>query len=263
MPHAQTANARLFYRWDGPDRAPVLVLSHALGAHHGMWDANVPVLGRDYRVLRYDHRGHGSSSVSPRPYDIELLARDVLGLLDSLRLGRVSFCGLSMGGMIGMWLGANAGERIERLILANTSAHLASPDAMNERIAAVTRGGMAAVADTMIERWFTSRFRSAQPAAIARVREMLLATPTEGYIAACLAVRDMDQRKLLARISAPTLVISGLRDPATPPDHAHALRDQITGAKLAELEASHVSNIEAAAEFDAAVLRFLKESAVQ
>ena len=260
MPQVRIRDTQLFYRWDGPEKGPVLLLSHALGAHHGMWDANVPALARGLRVLRYDHRGHGSSGVTAGPYTIELLARDVLDLIDALALGTVSFCGLSMGGMVGMWLGANAGERIERLILANTSAHLASPDAMNARIAAVTRSGMAAVADTMVERWFTPRFRAEQPAAVARVREMLLASPAQGYIASCLAVRDMDQRALLAKIRAPALVIGGLSDPATPPEHARALRDQIAGARLAELEAAHVSNIEAAAGFNQAVLAFLEET---
>ena len=259
MPHTTTASTRLFYRWDGPESAPALVLTHALGANHTMWDPNVAALSRDFRVLRYDSRGHGLSEVEPGPYTVERLARDVVELLDALGIARASFCGLSLGGMVGMWLGAHAADRIDRLVLANTSAHLANPGPMNERIAAVRANGMSAVAETMIERWFTPRFRSAEPAAAERVRKMLLATPPDGYIAACQAVRDMDMRPVLGRIKAPTLVIAGTQDPATPIDHGRNLRDQIAGSRWVELAAAHVSNIEAAAEFDAAVLNFLKE----
>jgi 3-oxoadipate enol-lactonase len=239
--------------------APVLVLTHALGANHTMWDPNIAALSRDFRVLRYDSRGHGLSQMEPGPYTVERLARDVVELLDALGVVRASYCGLSLGGMVGMWLGANAADRIDRLVLANTTAHLAAPEGMNARIEAVRWNGMRAVTDTMLERWFTPHFRSSEPAAADRVRKMLLATPPAGYIAACQAVRDMDMRPLLARIKVPTLVIAGTQDPATPIDYGRYLRDQIAGSRWVELAAAHVSNIEAAAEFDAAVLKFLKE----
>jgi 3-oxoadipate enol-lactonase len=263
MPHITTASTRLFYRWDGPERAPVLVLSHALGAHHGMWDGNVPALAGDFRVLRYDSRGHGESDVPPGPYDIERLARDVVELLDALGVRRASFCGLSLGGMVGIWLAANASERIERLALCNTSAYFGTPQAMNARMEAVRAGGMPAVVDTMLERWFTPHFRSADPDTEARVRKMLLATARAGYIASCQAVRDMDQRALLDKIVAPTLVIAGARDPATAPGHARYIHEHVRGARLVELEAAHVSNIEAATQFNAALTSFLQESRVQ
>jgi 3-oxoadipate enol-lactonase len=258
MPQIKTASTRLFYRWDGPERAPVLVLAHALGASHAMWDANIPALTHEFRVLRYDSRGHGSSDVPPGPYDIKRLARDVVELLDALELDTVDFCGLSMGGMAGIWLGANASDRIRRLILSNTCAHLDEPGAMNTRIEAVrTGGGMAAVTDAMLARWFTPHFRSTDPTAAEHVRRMLLSTPVAGYIATCQAVRDMDLRGLLDRIAAPTLVIAGARDPATPPEHSYYLRDHVRGARLVELQAAHVSNIEAAAQFNTALLEFL------
>jgi 3-oxoadipate enol-lactonase len=226
-----------------------------------MWDGNIPMLARRYRILRYDSRGHGSSDVPAGPYDIERLARDVLDLIDGLELDAVDFCGASVGGMVGIWLAASAGGRMRRLVLSNTTAYIEQPEALDARIEAVRwGGGMAAVADTMLERWFTPSFRTANPAIADRMRKMLLATPPSGYIATCQAVRDMDQRSLLEKIAAPTLVVAGKHDPATATDQSHYLRDRIRGARLVELEAAHVANIEAATAFDRALLEFLGES---
>lgn len=257
MSFVKAANARLFYRWDGPEGRPTLLLSNSLGTTHAMWDSQIADLAEHYRVLRYDTRGHGSSDVPAGPYDIALLARDVLALLDALELRTVSFCGLSLGGMVGIWLAANAAGRIERVVLCNTSAHVGSPDLWNSRIEAVRRGGMAAVADTVIERWLTPRFREANPQTVNRIRDMLLGTPPEGYAACCAAVRDMDQRASLERISAPALVISGAHDPAIPLEHGQLIAQRVRGARLTELDASHLSNVEAAHAFTAAVLEFL------
>jgi len=257
----QTA-IKTFHYLEGPDAAPVLMFSNSLGTNYRMWDPQVPVLSGRYRVLRYDTRGHGASEVAPGPYDIALLGRDVLALLDQLGLARVTFCGLSIGGMIGTWLGAHAPERVERLVLCNTSALMGGSDAWNTRIDTVRRDGMGAIADTVIERWFTSRFRAAEPEAVERIRQMLLATPASGYVACCAAVRDMDHRTLLSRITTPTLVIAGTHDPATPVSHARVLAERIAGARLVELDAAHLSNIEATATFNAAVLDFLADGRI-
>ncbi len=257
MSFVKKANARLFHRWDGPEGLPTLVFSNSLGTTHAMWNPQIADLAGHFRVLRYDSRGHGSSDVSAGPYDIALLARDVLALLDALELRTVSFCGLSIGGMVGMWIAANAPGRVDRLVLSNTSAHLGGPEVWNSRIEAVRRGGMEAVANTVIERWFTPRFREANPQTIDRIRGMLLGTPPEGYAACAAAVRDMDQRESLARIATPTLVICGTHDPATPPEHARFIQQQVRGARLVELDASHLSNVEAAPAFTAAALEFL------
>ncbi|MGH8309571.1 MAG: 3-oxoadipate enol-lactonase, partial [Steroidobacteraceae bacterium] len=203
----------IFHRVDGPLEAPVVVLSNSLGTSHGMWDAQLPSLARHFRVLRYDTRGHGASDVPPGPYDMAALGRDVLGLLDTAGIQRASFCGLSLGGMTGMWLAAHAPERVDRLVLCNTSSYMGAPEAWNTRIDAVRRGGMAAITEGVIERWFTSEFRAAEPAAVERIRQMLLTTSPEGYVACAAAVRDMDLRDDLTSISAPTLVVSGTRDP--------------------------------------------------
>ena len=154
------------YRFDGAYDAPVVMLSNSLGTNLAMWDSQIPVLTERYRVLRYDSRGHGHSTVTPGPYSIEQLARDAVALLDALGLTRVRFCGLSLGGMVGQWLGANAAPRLSRLVLCNTAAYMNAHDAYDARIDAVTRGGMAAVADGVLARWYTAQFIAAAPDAI-------------------------------------------------------------------------------------------------
>jgi 3-oxoadipate enol-lactonase len=248
---------KIHYRIEGEVNAPVLMLSHSLGADLTMWDAQVAALSGSFRVLRFDTRGHGGSAVVPGACDIAALAGDALGLLDWLEIPRVHFCGLSLGGMIGMWLAAHAPERIDRLVLANTAAQLGPPSNWDARIAAVRAGGMAAIADTVISRWFTPEFSRREPETIAKIRAAILATPPEGYAVCAAAIRDMDQRASLAAIRAPTLVIAGTHDPATPPALCHDLADAIAGARYLEFATAHLSNVEAAGPFNTAVREFL------
>jgi len=248
---------RLFQRFDGPADAPVLLFSNSLGTSLEMWDAQMPAFAERFRVLRYDMRGHGRSAVPPGPYSIADLGRDVLALLDANGIGRVRFCGLSMGGMTGMWLGCHAPERLEKLVLCNTSAQLGSPDQWNTRIAIVQNEGMKGVAEGVIGRWFTPEFREREPSEVARVRRMLLETPPAGYAACCAAIRDQDQREAICAVPVPTLVVAGARDPATPPEHSRIIASKIPGARLVELDAAHLSNIEARDRFTASVLEFL------
>lgn len=258
MPLVEAAGgARIFYRLDGAEDRPVLVLSNSLGTNLEMWAPQLPAFAERFRVLRYDSRGHGRSDAPPGPYTIELLGQDVLALLDGLGLERVAFCGLSKGGMVGQWLGVSAGQRLTRLVLANTSAHTGSPEIWTQRIATVQAQGMAAIVPALLDRWFTKGFQAREPAAVARIAAMLRATDPEGYAACCAAVRDMDQREAVRAIAVPTLVIAGRHDQATPPDHARLLAGRIPGARLVELEAAHLGNVEAAAPFTAAVLDFL------
>lgn len=252
---------RLHYRFDGPEDAPVLVLANSLGTDLGMWEPQLPAFARRFRVLRYDSRGHGASAVTPGPYTIEQLAGDVLGLLDRLDLRRVHFCGLSLGGMVGQWLGVHASERIDRLVLCNTAARIAPPELWNKRIESVRQGGMAAIATAVLERWFTQSYLAQSPTAIERLRAILLATPADGYVACCAAVRDMDQRDSVDRIKAPTLVIAGSRDLATPPADGRFLFERIEGADYLELDAGHLSNVEQAEQFTEAVVSFLTGAA--
>jgi len=257
MPYFQSGDARLYYRWDGNPHGPVLVLSNSLGTDLAMWDPQVSALGEVFRLLRYDARGHGSSTITPGEYDIERLSRDVIALLDELQLPKAHFCGLSLGGMVGQWLGAHAPERIDRLVLCCTTARVAAREPWDERIRVVRREGMVAVADTIIDRWFTPPYQEKEAARVDLIRRMLLRAPVEGYAACCAAVRDLDLRAANARVGAPTLVVYGAQDVAIPPDHSLAIANRVPGARLAELPGMHLCNIESADAFNSAVLEFL------
>jgi 3-oxoadipate enol-lactonase len=257
MPFAEIDGGRIHYRFDGAADAPVVVLSHSIGTDLSMWQRQIPALSLRFRILRYDSRGHGGSVVSAGPYSIELLARDVQELLDRLAISRAHFCGLSLGGMVGMWLAAHVPARVDKLVLANTAAHLPPPEAWDARIKSVQEAGMASIADVVLERWFTPAFWESYPLDVETARRALLATSPDGYIACCAAIRDMDQRPALGSIQSSTLVIAGQRDPATPPAKCRMIADAIRGARFIEFSASHLSNIEAAEAFSATVLDFL------
>lgn len=247
---------RIAYRIEGRADAPVLLLSNSLGTTMAMWEPQMAAFTGRFRVLRYDSRGHGRSDAPAGSYSIDRLGRDAIELLDALGIGRVTFCGLSKGGMIGQWLGWRAPERLDRLILANTSAYMGPPEGWDARIRAVAAGGMAAMTGPVLQRWFRPAFLAAAPEAVAPVRAMLLATPPHGYAGCCAAIRDMDQRPVLPLVATPTLVIAGNADPATPIEHAEQLARGIAGARLVSLDAAHLSNVEQPAGFAGAVLDF-------
>jgi 3-oxoadipate enol-lactonase len=244
MPFLETKTARIHYLLEGPENAQVLAFSNSLGANYGMWDSQADEFRRNFRVLRYDTRGHGESSTTPGPYSIELLGKDVLALLDALRFESVHFCGLSMGGMIGMWLALHASQRLKRLVLCNTAAKIGTTEGWNARIETVRTNGMKAIAPAVIERWFTAAFREKTPSSVAKIQKAIEDTNPEGYAACCAAVRDLDCRVELGTIRASTLVIAGASDPATPPADGRFLAAQIPGGQYAELNAAHLSNIE-------------------
>jgi 3-oxoadipate enol-lactonase len=253
----ESNEARLAYRWDGSDGAPVLLLAHSLGVDLHMWNAQIASLATRFHILRYDIRGHGRSSAPRGPYTIEQLGRDVLNLLDALDVARVSFCGLSMGGMVGQWLGINAPERLQRLVLCNTAAVMPPPGLWDQRIDTVLAEGMQALTPAILQRWFTPAFQQAEPAAVAPIEASLNNANIEGYAGCCAAVRDMDLRSELARINIPTLIIAGDQDASTPLETARFIAGQIAGSCLAVLTAAHLSNIEAAADFNRTLLDFL------
>lgn len=258
MPFLELKDSRTYYELSGPDQAPVLIFSNSLGTSTAMWDPQIPTLSRDFRILRYDTRGHGQSTVSSGPYKIDQLACDILALLEKLKIERVHFCGLSMGGMIGMALAMQVPRRLGKLILCNTAVKIGSPELWNTRVDTVRRSGMQAIVDGVLERWFTSGFRATSPASIASTKQMLLATPVEGYAACCAAVRDMDASDSISGLQVPTLIISGTHDPVTSPTDGQFMAKQISGAKYKELPAAHLSNIEASAAFTMEVSNFLK-----
>jgi 3-oxoadipate enol-lactonase len=257
MPIVKSGEARIHYVLEGQSGAPVLVFSNSLGTNYSMWAPQVSEVRKKLQVLRYDMRGHGQSSFTPGPYSIEQLGKDVIALLDALDLDRVHFCGLSMGGMIGMWLGVNAPERLNRLALCNTAAKIGTSEVWNARIEAVRKNGMKSVASAVVERWFSPAFREKAPAAVSSTLKMLEEANPEGYAACCAAVRDFDFRKQLGRIRIPVLVIAGAHDPVIPPADGRFLGDQIQGARYAELDAAHLSNIEAQDRFNNEVATFL------
>jgi 3-oxoadipate enol-lactonase len=249
--------ARLRYELEGREDAPVLVMSNSLGTDLGMWQPQMPALLERFRVLRYDTRGHGESEVTPGEYDVAGLGADVIALMDGLNIARAHFCGLSMGGMTGMWLGVHHGARFDRLALCNTSAKIGTADAWNSRIATVQKEGMAAVVPAVLDRWFTPGFRERAPGQVDVVKAMLLRTSPQGYAANCAAVRDMDQRGDIGAIANPTLVIAGTHDGSTPPQDGRAVADAIPGARYVELDAAHLSNWERPTEFTTELIGFL------
>jgi len=242
---------------EGPDSAPVLMLSNSLGTNLHMWDDQVAPFTRHFRLVRYDRRGHGQSSVPKGPYTMARLGRDVVAVLNALGIAKINWCGLSMGGMVGQWLGANAGQRIDKLILSNTSCYFPDKSIWESRLKLVRDKGLAGIVDANMERWFTKSFRERAPQAMAKMREMFLATNIDGYCGCGEAIRDMDHRPLLAKIMAPTLVIAGRHDPATPLEGNEFIRQHIPGARLAVLDAAHIANLEQPKVYADTVLEFL------
>ncbi len=257
MPFVTIANVRHYYRLDGRDDRPVVMLSHSLGQDHSMWDPQAGDLGNHFRVLRYDTRGHGASDVTPGDYSVELLGRDALGIAGALGIEQFAFCGLSLGGMIGQWLALNAPERMSALVLANTSPR---PDAqgMETRRRTVLESGMAAVEQTVMGRFFSPRLLAENAPVVAASRRVLRATDPVGYAGACAAVRDTDTTAQLAGIKSPTLVISGDLDVSLPwKGHSDVLAASIPEARVVHLKTAHLSNLEMPRSFSAALHAFL------
>ncbi|HTX46615.1 MAG TPA: 3-oxoadipate enol-lactonase [Solirubrobacteraceae bacterium] len=247
----------LHYSSSGPRDAPVLLMGGSIGTSLDMWDRQLP-LGDSLRLVRFDHRGHGRSpNPSPAtPWEIEDLAHDVLELMDALALERAHYCGLSLGGMVGMWLAANAPDRIDRLILLCTSPHMPPPSLWQERSRAVLEAGsVEPLADAALERWLTPAFADANPSVRAWVRSMLVDTPATGYAACCGAIERMDLREALPSIAAPTLVVSGAQDPSTPPAHQQLIAEAVPGARHEILDpAAHLAAVERPDEINRLIL---------
>ena len=260
MATLQLADGVLNYQIDGPSDAPVLVMFNSLGTDLGMWDVQIPELSKSFRVVRYDTRGHGKSSVTEGPYTIEQLGKDVLALLDELKVEKAAYCGLSMGGLIGQWLGINAPTRFTHLVLCNTAAKIGNAEGWNSRIDTVTAGGEQAMRDLRdgsIARWFTPEFSAANPQVADRIVSMLASTNPAGYAANCAAVRDGDFREQLGLIQAKTLIICGTGDAVTTPEDGRFMQARIKDAQVIDFHAAHLSNVEAGDAFTQALLNFL------
>jgi 3-oxoadipate enol-lactonase len=248
---------RLHYELAAQPGRPVLVFSNSLGTNLTMWDAQLAQLSAEFTLLRYDTRGHGQSSTPDGPYTIDQLGQDVLALLDYLGLERVNFCGLSMGGLTGQWLGVRATERVERLVLANTAAKIGTADVWNARFGVVRQHGMVPLAAATMERWFTTPFREQHPEHVQPLQAMLAACDPEGYLSNCAAIGDADFREEIASIQTPTLAIYGTHDPVTTEADARFLAEQIPGCATAGLEAAHLSAVEQPEAFASLLRGFL------
>jgi 3-oxoadipate enol-lactonase / 4-carboxymuconolactone decarboxylase len=258
LPFATIHNVRMFYRLQGNAGQPVLILSHSISTDHAMWDLQVENLLPHFQILRYDTRGHGASEATAGEYSIEMLGKDILALADSLEISQFAFCGLSLGGAIGQWVAAHAPDRVTHLVLANTSPQFVPRTNWETRIAAVVKGGMSAVVDVAMQRFFSPDMLARRNPNVASIRSVFLGTDPVGYLGCCAALRDMNHGDLLRQIKAPTLVISGNRDVATPwKGYGERLAQKIAGVKLVHLDAAHLSNIERPQSFTSALLEFL------
>lgn len=244
--------------------APALLLMNSLGSSLEMWDDQLEALSERYELIRFDARGHGKSTIgTQREATMDLLATDALNVLDACGVARAHLCGISMGGMIAMHIATKWPDRVLKAALCNTSPHMPPRETWDTRIQTVMTQGTAALAEGTLGRWFTPQFHQAHPEKIAHVRAMLLETSPQGYAACCAAIRDMDQRDSIRNITAKTLVIGGTADTSTPPDQAELIANRIPEAKLVLLEAAHISNIERAGEFNAALIEFLQGELTQ
>lgn len=236
----------LHHAIDGPRDAPVVLLGNSLGTNLEVWDAQVPALAERLRVVRFDHRGHGRSPVPPAPYEIADLGADVLALINRLGVERTHYCGLSIGAMVGMWLAIHVPERVDRLVLMCTAAHLPPASAWAQRAREVLAAGTPEpVADSVVDRWLTPRFAEEHPEVRRWLRDMLVGQPPDGYAACCGAIERMDLRAGLPRITAPTLVVSGADDPASAPEHQALIAGAIPGARLAVVaDAAHLAAVQ-------------------
>jgi len=259
MPMIDADGCLLNVSVEGRDGGPTLMLSNSLGTTLQLWEPQMAALTKFFRVIRYDRRGHGKSGTPPGPYSIADFGKDALAILDDLNIARTHWCGLSIGGAVGQWLAANAPERIDRLVLANTICHVADPAPWHARIKAVTEKGLDVIADETMVRWFTEEFREREPQTVSRIRAMLASTPAAGYAACCAALADLDLREALPRIKAQTLVIAGRYDMSAPLQMAATIRAGIPGASLTILEAAHISNVEAPYGFNEALTGFLTQ----
>jgi 3-oxoadipate enol-lactonase len=246
---ATTREGSLYYQVEGPEDGPAVLLINSLATRLELWDHQAAELSKHARLIRYDARGHGRSSVPAGEYTLEQLGRDALAVLDAAGVRSAAVGGISLGGLTALWLGVHAPERITALLVANTAARVGTVERWTERVTLVRTKGLAAVAEMTMANWFTEEFRARERATIERFRSMVASCPLDGYVGCCAALRDADLREAIAAIRAPTLVIGGRRDPSTALEQTQAIADRIPGARLIAFDCAHLSNVERAGEF--------------
>jgi len=256
--HIVANKINMAYQIDGPDNGPPILMSNSLMSSLEMWDSNIASLTDRYRVIRYDTRGHGQSEVTQGPYSINLLAADLVALMDALNIHSAHLVGLSMGGMICQYIGANNPERVLSLSLCDTASEMPPRSLWEERFTTAKEMGIPGLVDGTINRWFLADFIKSNPTQIDMVRKMILSTPVEGYLGCASAVRDMAQSTMLLKIKAPTMVLVGKQDPACTVEQATVLNRLIPHSSMIVIDqAAHLSNIEKPQEFNSALRGFL------
>jgi 3-oxoadipate enol-lactonase len=261
MEHSVTnGNATISYDVDGPREAPALLLINSIGTTRELWARQLAAFTAGYRVIRYDARGHGQSSVPHGDYTIDQLGSDALAILDATGVDAAHICGISLGGLTAQWLGVHAPDRVTSLVLANTAARIGTVASWAERIALVRQKGMTAAADLAMPRWFSPAFHERDPETVHGFRAMVQGCPAEGYLGCCAALRDADLTDAIGSIARPTLTVASTADSATPPEGLAFIADRIRGAQMVTFDSGHLSNVECAEEFTAAVLDFLPPS---
>jgi len=252
---------QLHFAVEGPADKPVIVFSNSLGTDFRMWDRLVARIAGRFRMVRYDKRGHGLSQATPRPYTMDDHVGDLIGLLDHLKLDRIILCGLSVGGLIAQGVAARQPERLSALILCDTAAKIGTPEMWGDRMAAIEKGGIEALADPIMERWLSADFRTNKPEESLAWRNMLTRTTLDGYLGTCAAIRDADLTESTRQLKLPVLGIVGSEDGATPPDLVRGTIESIAGARFEIIEgAGHLPSIEKPEVMDALITGFLKEN---
>ena len=253
----QSDDCRIFYRAEGPVDAPAIIFSNSLGCDHLMWQAQADALKHRFRVVRYDQRGHGASDVPDGMYPLERLGADVIGIADHLGLDQFHFCGLSMGGLTGQWLGIHEGNRLTTLTLADTSPHFRPPEMWDQRMDMIRQGGMAAISDMVLGRFFTESFHKSDPGTVSDFRNVLEQMSPTGYLGCSAMLKQADTFNDLKKITAPTLIISGRHDQSTPPERGEMMAAEIKGAVHVVLDAAHISSAERPHDFTRTLAGFL------
>lgn len=262
MPNLDLPTHKLHYRIDGgAGDKPWLTLCNSLGTDLHMWDAQIADLSNDFRILRYDRRGHGKSGAPRPPYSLADLGGDVTALLDALAIDHTHFCGLSIGGLIGQWLGIHAGARLDRIVVCATAARIGTAGSWNARIEDVKANGLKSLVPATAERWFTAEFRTDHPDTVEAILGSFAATSVNGYTGCCAALAEADFRGQLAQITAPLLAISGDDDPVCPPADLEAIAGGVQDGHHLSLPGRHIVNLESAARFNAALKQFLQPAA--
>ena len=262
MPTVERSGCRLRYEIDGNRTGPPLLFSNSLGTTAELWNPQLEALSPSFRIIRYDTRGHGSSDVPGGPYTIETLGLDAIAILDSAGVDRAHICGLSLGGLTAMWLGAHRSDRVQSVALVSTAARIANALLWEERIVQVQTSGVGSLADAAMGRWFSQSFRTSHPGVVAIYHRMLSETPAVGYAACCAAIRDADLRSAITGISAPALIVAGHHDPVTPPADAEDMRSRIPNSRVSLLDAAHILNVEQSHTFNYLLSAFIKEQEV-